>query len=106
MGFLEELKELQKQAMCLYSGKLNINIEKKIRENVFEIMAKLYTNTNSENFIRTTQLMYRDWGQSFSEDIRFGRDEDADKAMIKLSTFAWIVSLPSVQKMRSENIKG
>ncbi|EQC48704.1 hypothetical protein M899_1035 [Bacteriovorax sp. BSW11_IV] len=102
MEFLKELKELQKQASGLNRGKIDINVERKIRDNVFEIMEMLFTNATPEKFINTTKLMYRDWSQSYSEDIRFGRDEDADKGMIKLSTFEWVVSLPSVQKMRSE----
>ncbi|EPZ49222.1 hypothetical protein M902_0769 [Bacteriovorax sp. BAL6_X] len=101
MNFLDELRELSKQASNLSRGKIDINIERKIRENVFEIMEELYGNATPANFIKTTKLMYRDWSQSYSEDIRFGRDEDADKAMIKLSIFEWIVSLPSVQEMRS-----
>ena len=102
MDFLEELKQLKVQTSNLSGGKVDKDIEKKIRENVFEIMQRLFSNTNPEKFMNTTQLMYRDWSQSYSEDIRFGRDEEADKAMIKLSTFEWVVSLPSVQKMRME----
>lgn len=100
MEFLEELKQLQNQTANLYRGRVESNIEKKIRESVFDIIQQLYKNTNSEKFINTTKLMYRDWSQSYSEDIRFGRDEDADKAMIKLCIFEWVLSLPSVQNMR------
>lgn len=106
MNFLDELRELSSQASTLGRGKIDINIERKIRENVFEIMEELYGNTTPANFIRTTKLMYADWSKSYSEDIRFGRDEDADKAMVKLSTFEWIVSLPSVQEMRSSLVEG
>lgn len=102
MNFIEELNQLQDQMKELYRGKIGSEIESKIRNNVFEIMGKLFSNSHdSSKFLHTTTLMYKDWSQEYSEDIRFGREENANKVMVKLSTFEWILSLPSVQKMRA-----
>ena len=100
MEFLKELEGLKAQTNVLSRGRINSLVETKIRNNVYDIMTKLFTNAGPQKFLATTKLMYRDWTQELSEDVRFGREESVDKAMIKLSTFEWILSLPSIQKLR------
>jgi len=101
--FIEEMKSLKESTSGLSRGRIPSSIEHKIRVNVFDILLKLHSNTDNKKFLQTTELMYKDWSHEYSEDIRFGRDEEAHKAIIKMSTFEWILSLPSVQKMRETN---
>jgi hypothetical protein len=103
MSFTEEVKLLKESTTGLSRGRIPSNIESKIRENVFDILLQLYGNVDTEKFLKTTELMYRDWSHEYSEDIRFGRVEESNKAIIKMSTFEWILSLPSVQKMRESS---
>lgn len=103
MSFTEEVKSLNESTTELSRGRISANIESKIRENVFDILLKLHSNVDTKKFLQTTELMYRDWSHEYSEDIRFGRVEESNKAIIKMSTFEWILSLPSVQKMREVN---
>lgn len=103
MSFTEEVKLLKESTTGLSRGRIPSNIETKIRENVFDILLQLYGNVDTEKFLKTTELMYRDWSHEYSEDIRFGRVEESNKAIIKMSTFEWILSLPSVQKMRESS---
>ena len=103
MTFVEEMEILRDRTQNLARGRISSEVESKIRENVFSILLRLHKKTNTEKFLKTTELMYRDWSHEYSEDIRFGREEEAHKAIIKMSTFEWILSLPSVQEMRSAN---
>ena len=104
MDFLTELEQLKQQTQDFHRGRLPAEIERKIRENVFEIFQQMYRNVGLQRLLETSTLMYKDWSQAYSEDIRFGREEDADKAMIKLSTFEWILSLPSLKKEREHEL--
>ena len=103
MSFVEEMKLLKESTAHLSRGRVCSNIENKIRENVFDILLQLHSNVDTKKFLQTTESMYRDWSHEYSEDVRFGRDEQASKAIVKMSTFEWILSLPSVQKMRADN---
>lgn len=100
MDFLNELETLRQQTENFHRARLPFAIEKKIRDNVFEIFQKMYHNVGMQKLLQTSQLMYQDWSRAYSEDIRFGRQQEADKAMIKLATFEWILSLPSLKKER------
>ena len=102
MSIPNDIKQLKTQASQLNRGRLPVEIEQKIRDNVFEIMEKISSNLPPEKFFKTTDAMYKDWSVAYSEDIRFGRDTDAHKAMIKLATFEWILALPSINKLREE----
>ena len=104
MNFLEELQTLKQQTANFQRGTLKPEVEKKIRDNVFEIMEKLYRNVGPQRLLETSKLMYKDWSHAYSEDIRFGREEEANKGMIKLSTFEWILSTPSLAKERKHEL--
>lgn len=102
MTFRKEVETLKEYTSRLSRGRISSEIERKIRENVFDILLQLHSNVDSKKFLQTTDLMYQDWSREYSEDIRFGRDDESHKAIIKMSTFEWVLSLSSVQKMREE----
>jgi hypothetical protein len=102
MSITNDIQQLKIQASQLNRGHLPVAVEQKIRDNVFEIMQKISVNLPPEKFFKTTDAMYKDWSVAYSEDIRFDRETDAQKAMIKLSTFEWILALPSINKLREE----
>lgn len=95
---INALEALKENYMAHRRGTLDSRVEEKIKENVFKICKELYCAQGLDVFQKTTNSMVNDWKQALACDIRFGREDSADKNLLKLVTMELVLSHPLLQK--------
>jgi hypothetical protein len=97
MSTIEFIEDVRNTLKPYNRGLLEPKVEEKIRENVLDISSQLIRNQGTEKFIEITKLMQKDWKEALAQDIRFGREDDAQKAITKLLTLELVLSHPALK---------
>ena len=104
MSDIQFIEDIRNTLEPYRRGLLEPVVEKKIKENILEISSQLISSQGPKKFIEITKSMQKDWKQALSSDIRFGREEEVQKAITKLLTLEMVLSHPSLRELQQKDM--